>query len=228
MSIEFEPTSGGETPWSDGVAKFETPSLPVCLLILGVFGSLWYTWMKKWRGAAPAPAPAATAETAPPPPPPQQMLELPPPQPPPREAPAAPTSYQSVLSPYEQLPFSDTDKEAMKGIIEWTAKVTFPTRNDWKKKREWEEQVAHVHPLRVLAYICSDRDVKPVMKQIFSNWVKKSVFLGAYRGKLNGADLRDEYVAGFAKEMGLGSSIIDCYFPNRLWNELITFLVNRP
>ncbi len=90
-------------------------------------------------------------------------------------------------------------------------------------------QVDHVHPLKFLAIVFSNMQLKIYMNDLFKDYFKRNGFMEGLapnmtreqeKGKLQ------QYIPHFAKELNLPSEMLRPYFQSSDWEGLVQYLID--
>ena len=89
-------------------------------------------------------------------------------------------------------------------------------------------QINHVHPLKFLAAIFTNPQLKESMEPIFEDYFKRNGFMEGLGGSLTReADQGrlERYLNDFAKEVNVPASALRTFFQNRDWENLVRYLM---
>jgi len=95
---------------------------------------------------------------------------------------------------------------------------------------ELGDQVRHVHPLKFLGYIFANPDLKVCMKDVLTDYFKKSNFINGLAVPLNNEMRKGKlksYLEDFCTEVGAKPYQVQPYFDRRDWEGLLHFLSNN-
>jgi hypothetical protein len=130
---------------------------------------------------------------------------------------------------YKELDFTEEDRSNIYELITTMSQSNkFQLLFKQSHLKVIGAQINHVHPLKFLASIFANPEVKPLMGNIRDDSFKWSGLMDglgpsltreAIKGKL------DIYLNDFAEEVGLSSEEIRSYFQSRDWDSFVRFLI---
>lgn len=100
-----------------------------------------------------------------------------------------------------------------------------------KEARKLGKELEHVHPLKFLGCIFSNKNLKPYMEDINKDFFKWSNFIKGLSNNLDYELIKNnliKYLDDFAKEIDIPIEYISPYVENKDWKGLVKFLIYHP
>lgn len=147
------------------------------------------------------------------------------------ESKGIPKSASTVIRNYKERP-NEFEKKSIRYIIETLAKTDLTELYFHKPKLyEAKSKVNHIHPLRFLAYIFSEKDLKAWMRAIKKkSWVWKQFFKGLKSSLQEESDhnnMNIGFINDFAQNVGIDPALIKDSILQKHWSEFVDILIER-
>lgn len=132
---------------------------------------------------------------------------------------------------YEQLDRSQKDEQTIYKLITTMAdngKVWLLFNKT--EMNQMGEEVGHVHPLRFLGYIFSERHLKRCMARVLEDYFKRNGFIDGLGPSLDNELKKGTlypYLKEFCEEVGVKPYEIESYVQKRDWEGFMRYLINH-
>lgn len=138
--------------------------------------------------------------------------------------------------PIENLPYTKLEcTEHHKTVIKTIISLMGENGKLWLlankgKMNQLGEEIRTVHPLKFLETIFSNGYLVKCMAIIFDDYFKKKGFMDGLGSSLDAKFQTGElkrYMADFAESLGISKKLIEPYFKNADWDNLVYFLIDE-
>jgi hypothetical protein len=132
---------------------------------------------------------------------------------------------------YEDLVCSDKDKENISRLITVLGESGYVglLRHQFELIRLGRE-ITHVHPLRFLGTILSDKALTRHVQAIYENTVKWKIFMYGLYKSLSAQQKYEQvsiYINDFAHEIGIDPDSLQEYVKAQAWEQMVVFLIKQ-
>ncbi len=131
--------------------------------------------------------------------------------------------------PFYSLALSKEDQNNIRFIISTMAKENLVqlafSKGTLEKKGK---KIEHVHPLRFMGYILSQRELKQALKQVRKSSFKWDHFIGGFARRMKDEHSHNNlhaYIPGFAQQVGCREELVRRYIHHKDWEGLVKALL---
>lgn len=131
--------------------------------------------------------------------------------------------------PFYSLALSKEDKDNIRFIISTMSKENLVQLAFSKGTLERKgKKIEHVHPLRFIGYILSQRELKQALKQVRKSSFKWDHFIAGFARRMKDENSHNNlhaYIPGFAQQVGCREELVRRYIHHKDWEGLVKALL---
>jgi len=137
--------------------------------------------------------------------------------------------YFDPTASFYALPISEKEKKIVQSIFTTMAEKNIIQLALEKRAMEKKgKKITHIHPMRFIAYLFANPELKSCMKKISKSSFKWDAFVDGFSKRMkeeNGKDNLIKHVPGFCKEVGADPATITRFIEKRDWEGLAKSLL---